>query len=108
MSDSTVRMLTNVRSCLNQKPLSNCCATTPVALPIAAARTVCARRSAGGATYSPARKVAIASGMPTRTTAQPTCRIEAPDARITVNSELATSCEIANSVPISAATGKSS
>jgi hypothetical protein len=34
--------------------------------------------------------------------------IEAPDARITVNSELATNCEIANSVPISAGTGKSS
>ena len=31
-----------------------------------------------------------------------------PDARITVYSELATSCDIANSVPISAATGKSS
>ena len=50
----------------------------------------------------------MASGMPTRTTAHATCGIEAPEARITVNSELATSCAIAKSVPISAATGKSS
>ena len=46
--------------------------------------------------------------MPTRTSDQPTCSSDAPDARITVYSELATSCASANSVPISAATGKSS
>ena len=37
-----------------------------------------------------------------------TCSSDAPDARITVYSELATSCAIANSVPISAAIGNSS
>ena len=46
--------------------------------------------------------------MPTRTSAHTTCSSDAPDARITVYSELATSWAIANSVPISAATGKSS
>jgi hypothetical protein len=50
----------------------------------------------------------MASGMPTRTSAHVTCASDAPDARITVYSELATSCAIANSVPISAATGNSS
>jgi hypothetical protein len=108
MSASTERMLTNVRSCLNQNPLSNCCATTSVAPPRALARSVCASRSAGGATNSPARNVTIASGMPMRTTDHVTCDIDVPDARITVYSELATSCDMANSVPISAATGKSS
>ena len=43
-----------------------------------------------------------------RISAQPTCSSEAPEARITVYSELATSCASANSVPISEATGKSS
>ena len=43
-----------------------------------------------------------------RISAQPTCSSDAPDARITVYSELATSCASANSVPISVATGKSS
>ena len=100
-------MLANVRSCLNQNPDWNCCATMR-ASPRDGARICCARRSAGGATNSPARNVATASGMPTRISAQVTCRSDAPDARITVYSELATSCAIANSVPISAATGKSS
>ena len=107
-SVSTVRMFTKVCSCRNQKPDENCCATTCVASPFAARRICWATRSAGGAMNSPARKVANASGMPTRTTAQPTCQTDAPDARITVYSELATSCAIANSVPISAATGNSS
>ena len=43
-----------------------------------------------------------------RTSDQPTCSSDAPDARITVYSELETSCASANSVPISDATGKSS
>ena len=46
--------------------------------------------------------------MPTRSTAQPTCASDVPETRITVYSELATSCAIANSVPISADTGNSS
>ena len=108
MSASTERMLTNVRSCRNQKPDENCCATKRGPSPFAVARIVCARRSAGGATNSPARNVAIASGIPTRTTAQPILHSDAPEARITVYSEFATSCASANSVPISAATGNSS
>jgi hypothetical protein len=43
-----------------------------------------------------------------RISAHIVCASDAPDARITVYSEFATSCAIANSVPISAATGKSS
>ena len=50
----------------------------------------------------------IASGMPTRTSAHSTCVSDAPEARITVYSEFATSCDKANSVPISAAIGNSS
>ena len=46
--------------------------------------------------------------MPTRSTDHATCASDMPDARITVYSELATSCAMANSVPISAATGNSS
>ncbi len=46
--------------------------------------------------------------MPIRISAHTVCSSDAPDARITVYSEFATSCAIANSVPISAATGKSS
>jgi hypothetical protein len=46
--------------------------------------------------------------MPTRMIAQVICVKDAPDARITVYSELPTSCAIANSVPISAAVGISS
>jgi len=41
-------------------------------------------------------------------TDQPTWISDIPDARITVYSEFATSCEMPNSVPISAATGNSS
>ena len=43
-----------------------------------------------------------------RTSAQTTCSSDAPDARITVYSELLTSCDSAKRVPISAATGNSS
>jgi hypothetical protein len=46
--------------------------------------------------------------MPTRNTDHTTRASDMPDARITVYSELATSCDTPNSVPISAATGKSS
>ena len=53
-------MLTNVRSCLNQNPDWNCCATIRRVSPIAWPRTCCASRSAGGATNSPARKVTTA------------------------------------------------
>ena len=49
--------------------------------------------------------VTTTSRSPTRVSAQPTCGSDAPDARITVYSELATSCDSANSVPISAAIG---
>jgi hypothetical protein len=101
-------MLTNIRSCLYQKPDWNCCATARVMSPRACARTLCASSSACGATNSPARKVTSASGMPTRTNAQPTCSSDAPAVRITVYSELETSWASANSVPISVATGKSS
>ena len=46
--------------------------------------------------------------MPTRTIAQVIWVSDAPEARITVYSELPTSCAMANSVPISAAVGISS
>ena len=107
-SASTERTLTKVMSCRNQNPESNCCATTLLESPLAEARSVLARRSAAGETNSPARNVAIASGMPTRITAHATCQSDAPETRITVNSELTTNCESANSVPISAETGNSS
>ena len=102
-------MLTKVWSCLNQKPDWNCWATTRLVVsPRACARTFCERNAACGATNSPARNVTIASGMPIRISAQPTCSSDAPDARITVYSELDTSCASPNSVPINVATGKSS
>jgi len=44
--------------------------------------------------------------MPTRTTAQPSCSTEAPDARITVHSELDTSWAMANNVPINRLHGR--
>ena len=46
--------------------------------------------------------------MPTRTNAHVTCHMDMPDARITVYSELATSCDNAKSVPIRAAVGTAS
>src|SRR5207302_9194165 len=104
MLASTVRMLTNVKSSLNQKPDWNCWDTTRDVSPTDTARTVCARRSAGGATYSPAWNVAAASGKPTRSTVQPSWPSDTPDARLTVFLQLATSCVIANSVQIKAAT----
>ena len=101
-------MLTNDKSSLNQNPDWNCWDMMRDVSPSDAARTVWASRSAGGATYSPARNVAAASGMPTRSTAHPSCTSDMPEARITVYSELATSCAIANNVPINAATGNNS
>ena len=86
-----MRMLTNVRLLLEPEAGFELLRDHASRLRrIAALRNVCASRSAGGATNSPARNVAIASGMPTRTTAHPICNIDAPEARITVYSELAT------------------
>ena len=50
----------------------------------------------------------MASGMPTRNIANVICVSDAPEVRITVYSEFPTSCAIANSVPMSAAVGRSS
>ena len=79
-----------------------------VTWPCVCMRTCCASRSAGGARNSPARKVATASGIPTRMIEKVIWVSDAPEVRITVYSEFATSCAMANRVPISAAVGTSS
>ena len=108
MSASTLRMLTNVRSCLNQKPESNCCATTPVASPRCRGAQVLRQPLGRGRHEFPRQegrqreRNADADHRPSQ------LQQDAPEARITVHSELPTSWAMANSVPISAATGKSS
>jgi hypothetical protein len=90
---------------LTHKPERNSWATTPV---IAFARKRVANCSASGATSSPIANVKIANTSPTLANIEIIRRIETPETRMTVYSELATIWASANKVPISAAMGNSS
>ena len=71
-------------------------------------RTVCPAESAYGAIHSPITNVAIASGIPARSSTSPARAGDSPAVRITVYSELLERCASTYNVPISTATGISS
>ena len=97
--------LTNLLASLTHNPERNACATT-LLLVVALNRRFCAACSVKGAITSPRRKVSTDNVIPILVNETAMLRIDIPETRITVYSELTTSCESANKVPISAATGR--
>ena len=93
MSASTVRMLTNVRSCLNQKPRLELLRDDAAGVALRSRRAPSARAARRAARRTRRRGT---SRWPAECRRAPpprsTCASDAPDARITVYSELATSC----------------